>query len=101
MDVDADATPMTARKGNQLMTTHSRRDIRNVTVCRLVAFVLIGLWGMSGVSLAQTLEVVTSFVSAPSGLSPKAGLIQASDGSFYGTTSHGGASGLGTVFKLD
>jgi uncharacterized repeat protein (TIGR03803 family) len=29
-----------------------------------------------------------------------AGLIQASDGNFYGTTYQGGASGLGTVFKI-
>jgi len=62
--------------------------------------VWISLLGASGVSLAQTFEVVTSFVPAPNGQSPN-GLIQASDGSFYGTTSSGGASGYGTLFKLD
>jgi uncharacterized repeat protein (TIGR03803 family) len=31
---------------------------------------------------------------------PAAGLIQASDGSFYGTTSTGGANNLGTVFEV-
>jgi len=31
---------------------------------------------------------------------PEAGLIQASDGNFYGTTDLGGAIGLGTVFKI-
>ncbi len=31
---------------------------------------------------------------------PRAGLVQGSDGNFYGTTNSGGADGLGTVFKL-
>jgi uncharacterized repeat protein (TIGR03803 family) len=31
---------------------------------------------------------------------PYAGLVQATNGSFYGTTSSGGATGVGTVFKL-
>ena len=35
------------------------------------------------------------------GANPQAGLIQASDGNFYGTTWSGGVSGVGTVFKMD
>jgi len=34
------------------------------------------------------------------GVTPLAGLVEASDGSFYGTTSGGGASASGTVFKI-
>jgi uncharacterized repeat protein (TIGR03803 family) len=34
------------------------------------------------------------------GASPYAGLVQAFDGSFYGTTEAGGANGYGTVFKF-
>jgi uncharacterized repeat protein (TIGR03803 family) len=34
------------------------------------------------------------------GLGPTAGLVQGSDGNFYGTTQFGGANNLGTVFKL-
>lgn len=34
------------------------------------------------------------------GASPRAGLLQASDGSFYGTTIAGGAANSGTVFKV-
>src|SRR5436189_2455382 len=35
------------------------------------------------------------------GSNPQAALIQASDGSFYGTTVSGGVFGNGTVFKID
>ncbi len=34
------------------------------------------------------------------GASPQAGLIQAADGNFYGTTGYGGPSNVGTVFKI-
>src|SRR6266516_2696104 len=101
MDGDTDVTPKTARRRNQFMTTHSRRGVRSVTVCQFVAFVLIGLWGACGVSFGQKFEVVRPLVPAPNGVHPKTGLIQASDGSFYGTTDEGGTSGYGTVFKLD
>ena len=41
----------------------------------------------------------TSRVSSPPRY-PSAGLLQGSDGSFYGTTLSGGGSGLGTVFRV-
>jgi uncharacterized repeat protein (TIGR03803 family) len=34
------------------------------------------------------------------GEKPYAGLIQATDGSFYGTTFYGGVFGIGTVFRF-
>jgi uncharacterized repeat protein (TIGR03803 family) len=34
------------------------------------------------------------------GSNPQAGLVQGSDGSFYGTTSGGGPYGNGTIFRL-
>lgn len=48
-------------------------------------------------------EITTlhSFTGQPDGAYPEAGLIQASDGSFYGTTVEGGATDKGTVFKMD
>src|SRR3954462_13063398 len=46
---------------------------------------------------AQTFERLYSFTSAAA---PDAELIQAADGSFYGTTRGGGPIGLGKVFKL-
>ena len=41
-----------------------------------------------------------SFPGSNDGASPVAGLVQASDGNFYGTTSDEGAIGYGTVFKI-
>jgi uncharacterized repeat protein (TIGR03803 family) len=48
---------------------------------------------------AQTFTTLYSF-DFTDGASPLAGLIQATDGSLYGTTGHGGANGDGTVFKI-
>ena len=45
--------------------------------------------------------VLYSFgAAAGDGATPYAGLVQGSDGNFYGTTENGGASGAGTVFKV-
>ncbi|MGD0058073.1 MAG: choice-of-anchor tandem repeat GloVer-containing protein [Verrucomicrobiia bacterium] len=50
---------------------------------------------------AQTETVLYSFGSSPNdGNDPHAGLVQGSDGDFYGTTWAGGTHGQGTVFKL-
>lgn len=45
--------------------------------------------------------VLYSFTGTPDGASPLAGLVQDAAGNFYGTTSAGGTTGDGTVFKLD
>ncbi len=44
--------------------------------------------------------IIHSFDSATDGKGPIAGLIQADDGNFYGTTENGGTYGAGTVFKI-
>lgn len=44
--------------------------------------------------------VLHSFGRGDDGAHPIASLIQGGDGSFYGTTYHGGASGKGTVFSI-
>jgi uncharacterized repeat protein (TIGR03803 family) len=48
---------------------------------------------------AQTFTSLHSF-NGTDGSGPWAGLIQATDGNFYGTTNAGGAYGRGTVFKI-
>jgi uncharacterized repeat protein (TIGR03803 family) len=51
---------------------------------------------------AGALTVLHSFSGYPSeGAIPIAGLVQSSDGNFYGTTALGGAHFKGTVFKID
>jgi uncharacterized repeat protein (TIGR03803 family) len=46
------------------------------------------------------LTTLHSFGAPADGRCPLAGLIQGTDGSFYGTTVQGGADGYGTVFKM-
>src|ERR1700674_1580728 len=45
-------------------------------------------------------DVVHSFAGSADGSQPAAGLTQATDGNFYGTTYFGGASNAGSVFKM-
>jgi uncharacterized repeat protein (TIGR03803 family) len=47
-----------------------------------------------------TLYSFCSQSGCPDGAGPYTGLVQATDGNFYGTTEGGGANGLGTVFKI-
>jgi uncharacterized repeat protein (TIGR03803 family) len=69
------------------------------------------LWAAAAVSLsAQTFTTLYSFGAPPDGATPYAGLVQGTDGDFYGTTAGGGANtsycaddgynGCGTVFKI-
>jgi uncharacterized repeat protein (TIGR03803 family) len=67
-------------------------------------------WGQGTVFKISTNGAFTSLYSFGSvqdtngvpldGAFPQAGLVQGSDGYFYGTTSGGGAQGWGTVFKI-
>ena len=53
------------------------------------------------VSSTGTFSLVYSFSSAgPDGQYPQVGLVQGTDGNFYGTTPQVGANGFGTVFKV-
>ncbi|HEX8814782.1 MAG TPA: choice-of-anchor tandem repeat GloVer-containing protein, partial [Terriglobales bacterium] len=55
------------------------------------------------ISSSGTLTTVYSFCAksgCTDGYYPEAGLIQATNGDFYGTTSQGGTTGAGTVFKI-
>src|SRR5882672_528864 len=49
---------------------------------------------------AGVVTVIHSFNFNPDGGRPTAGLMQGTDGNFYGTTSDGGTLGFGTAFRL-
>jgi uncharacterized repeat protein (TIGR03803 family) len=49
---------------------------------------------------SDTVTVLYSFTAGNDGAGPAARLLQATDGNFYGTTSSGGAFGVGTIFKM-
>jgi uncharacterized repeat protein (TIGR03803 family) len=63
------------------------------------------LWATAAASLpAQTFTTLFNF-DGMNGMGPSAGLVQGTDGNFYGTTEFGGANnacptGCGTVFKI-
>ena len=67
----------------------------SVTVCIVLVFCAVTVIA----SPAQTLTTLYSF-NGSDGQWPYAGLIQASDSNFYGTTFSGGANNDGTVFKM-
>jgi uncharacterized repeat protein (TIGR03803 family) len=52
------------------------------------------------ISAAGKLKTLHSFGSSGDGANPYSGLVQATDGNFYGTTFGGGANGHGTVFAI-
>jgi uncharacterized repeat protein (TIGR03803 family) len=52
------------------------------------------------ISTNGALGSLYSFTGANDGANPEAGLVQGSDGNFYGTTEYGGANGCGNVFKI-
>jgi uncharacterized repeat protein (TIGR03803 family) len=63
------------------------------------ASALFLLWAATAIaSPAQTFKTLYSFGRV--GAYPHAGLVQATNGNLYGTTSEGGANGGGTVFKI-
>ncbi len=64
------------------------------------ACTLFLLWATTAIALpAQTFTKLQSF-DGTDGANPYAGLVQATDGNFYGTTHAGGADNDGTVFKI-
>jgi uncharacterized repeat protein (TIGR03803 family) len=63
------------------------------------AVVIVALNLMAALAPAATLTTLASFNANGGG--PRAGLIADAAGNLYGTTSYGGASGFGTVFRLD
>ena len=65
-----------------------------------LVIVLVVLAGRAFHANAQTETNLYSFGNGTDGQNPVAGLVQGSDGNFYGTTQYGGGGGGGTVFRI-
>jgi len=52
------------------------------------------------ISTSGNETVLHSFAGFPDGAYPSAGLVEGSDGNFYGTTEFGATHGVGTVFRI-
>ena len=65
------------------------------TMCYVCVLCALG----TTVSLGQSVKLLASF-NGTDGSDPFAGLIQGTDGNFYGTAAIGGANNYGTVFRI-
>jgi len=75
--------------------------ITNNTIRRIlsVLFLLCG-WLTTSAQTGAVLTSLYSFTGTNDGASPQAGLVQASGGNFYGTTTYGGTYGFGAIFEI-
>jgi uncharacterized repeat protein (TIGR03803 family) len=78
-----------------------RPRLELTSMLQTAAIVFVLTLGSFQPALAQTFTVLHNFGGSPDGAFPYAGLIRDAAGELYGTTSNGGTSGLGTVFKVD
>ena len=89
------------------VSLHSRSDIKSLSPLPLCALVVLVGISLPAWAIAQTASVDTlyRFTGQRDGGFPFAGLTEAADGAFYGTTASGGAidngrSGAGTIFRI-
>ena len=73
--------------------------MKNLSLLKMVCVVFVFCAATAVAPAAQELTTLHSF-DGSDGANPSAGLIQATDGNFYGTTYYGGANNDGTVFRL-
>jgi uncharacterized repeat protein (TIGR03803 family) len=74
---------------------------RTAGAVMMLATVIVSITVTRQSAQAQTFTVLYAFKGSSDGANPTAGLIQDASGNLYGTTSQGGHSFSGTVFKLD
>jgi uncharacterized repeat protein (TIGR03803 family) len=76
--------------------------LASINVLRIaLVIVLFVVAGRAFNANAQTETLIHLFAGSPTdGTNPRGGLVQGSDGNFYGTTLDGGTNGDGTVFRI-
>src|SRR5262245_51077916 len=83
------------------LSARARRRSELPLATAVALFSIVALIGVGTPRLAaQTLDVIHAF-DGNDGASPLAPLVEASDGTLYGTTSYGGPHFGGGVFKLN
>ena len=75
------------------------RNVHRFAAVRTLVLAALGLCASGLPSAAQTLTTLLSF-NGTDGANSAVGLIRATDGNLYGTTSEGGANSDGTVFRI-
>lgn len=93
-----DAVHSRSKKGNDMspQTTYSRLIRSMIVIAVLIASAAFLL--SPPTTHADTVPLYS--FNGSDGANPIGGLVQGSDGSFYGTTQQAGAGGAGTVFKI-
>ena len=77
-----------------------KREIQPIKPTRLLIVGVAAVWLiLPRVEAGVTLNSLVSF-NQTNGAFPSAGLVQAKDGNFYGTTASSGPGGYGTVFQM-
>src|SRR5579859_6926592 len=88
-------TKTNSRKGSWIQRIERRAN--RTPMVLLLLLLMLSVLGARGAVVFTTLY---SFTGSNDGAWPEGGLVQGSDGSFYGTTHYGGTNGLGTIFRI-
>jgi len=80
------------------MSPKARKHLKAATLVPALAGAVLAVMPLA--SRAGTLRVVHNFTGGSDGGSPVDGLMMSAKGTLFGTTSAGGAAGLGAVFQL-
>jgi uncharacterized repeat protein (TIGR03803 family) len=97
---EAKAASLANRKTLPASTGKHQASILRLVECAALAIVLTSAVLVTQSAQAQTHNVLHSFTGVADGATPYAGLVRDASGNLYGTTTAGGASNRGTVFKL-
>gem|GEM_PF-1814381 len=88
---------------NLIMSVQSpcfRQSVSQSLRCAAAIALVLGAALSAVPSHAQTITILHNFNSVADGVNPRTGMVEAADGTLYGTTTGGGLSDAGSVFKI-